>query len=209
MTVHSTPLWWHVDRAGRTGFVNIAETECCLPPTEGSMFQRLLLAIDDSPSSELALAFTSALATRCSASVHVFHVNELQVGGQGAALHTRAESAQLVSEAVELLQGLGIQASGSVCVASYRHVAKRIVASAADCGADAIVLGSRRKRGYKRLFSARVRERTTRLTPLPVLAAPSPLETTDLTIPTLIGDTRAWETHLMEKGSGSLTRPSK
>jgi hypothetical protein len=42
------------------------------------------------------------------------------------------------------------------------------------------VLGSNRNRRLGRLFSGRVRERTTRLTSLPVLTAPAPLTVTRL-----------------------------
>jgi hypothetical protein len=58
----------------------------------------------------------------------------------------------------------------------HRHVASRISDEARKRNADAIVLGSRRRRRLGRLFSSQIRERTTRLTSLPVLTAPSPLE---------------------------------
>ena len=64
------------------------------------------------------------------------------------------------------------------CVTSYRGVPQRIVATALERSADAIVLGSTRNRRLGRFFSAQVRERTTRLTALPVLTAPSPLQVT-------------------------------
>ena len=56
------------------------------------MFERILLALDDSPAGEVATAFTGALAQRAGAetSVHVLHVNERLVGGRGVTLHTRA-----------------------------------------------------------------------------------------------------------------------
>ena len=44
--------------------------------------------------------------------------------------------------------------------------------------ADAIVFGSNRSRHLGRLFSPQVRERTTRLTSLPILTAPAPLRVT-------------------------------
>ena len=50
--------------------------------------------------------------------------------------------------------------------------------TALERSADAIVLGSTRSRRLGRLFSPQVRERTTRLTALPVLTAPSPLQVT-------------------------------
>ena len=67
---------------------------------------------------------------------------------------------------------------GSVCVSAYRGVPERIATTALERSADAIVLGSTRHRRLGRLFSPQVRERTTRLTALPVLTAPSPLKVT-------------------------------
>jgi nucleotide-binding universal stress UspA family protein len=145
------------------------------------MFDRLLLALDDSPAGEVATLFATALARRTGASVHVLHVNERLVGGNGVTLHTRLESTELVSAAVHQLAEAGVRAGGSVCVSSYRGVPARIVATALDRSADAIVLGSTRNRRWARVFSPQVRERTTRLTALPVLTAPSPLKITSPT----------------------------
>jgi nucleotide-binding universal stress UspA family protein len=144
------------------------------------MFERILLALDDSPAGDVATAFTAALAQRAdlATSVHVLHVNERVVGGHGVTLHTRQEATDLVAQAVHQLADNGVRASGSVCVASYRGVPSRIVATAIERSAGAIVLGSDRRRRLGRLFSAQVRERTTRLTSLPVLVAPAPLRVT-------------------------------
>jgi nucleotide-binding universal stress UspA family protein len=106
------------------------------------------------------------------------HVNEHLVGGNGVTLRTRQESTDLVSAAVRQVAAAGVRAGGSVCVSSYRGVPQRIVATALERSADAIILGSTRSRRLGRLFSAQVRERTTRLTALPVLTAPSPLRVT-------------------------------
>lgn len=142
------------------------------------MFDRLLLALDDSPAGEVATFFASALARRTGASVHVLHVNERLVGGNGVTLRSSRESTALVSSAVRQLAETGVRAGGSVRVSSYRGVAQQIVTAAQQRSADAIVLGSTRNRRLGRLFSGQVRERTTRLTPLPVLTAPAPLKVT-------------------------------
>jgi nucleotide-binding universal stress UspA family protein len=139
------------------------------------MFTRLLLAVDDSSSGEVAISFASSLARQCSASVHVLHVNEYLVGGRGLTLSTSDEATRLVVDAVRQLQSVGIPADGSVCIGSCREVADRIVQVAQGHHADGILLGSRRRRRLGSLFSPRVRERTLRLTALPVLTAPSPL----------------------------------
>jgi nucleotide-binding universal stress UspA family protein len=144
------------------------------------MFDRILLALHDSPAGEMATVFAGALARRTGGSVHVLHVNERLVGGHGVTLRSRLEATELVTGAVHQLRDAGVHADGSVCVSSYRHVAERIVAAANGREAGAIVLGSNRNRRLGRLFSARVRERTTRLTSLPVLTAPAPLTVTRL-----------------------------
>jgi len=151
------------------------------------MFDRILLALDDSPAGEVATVFTAALARRTAATVHVLHVNERLVGGNGLALRSRREATDLVTSAVQQLADAGVPAGGSVRVAAYRGVPVRIVEAARDRKADAIVLGSNRHRHLGRLFSRQVRERTTRLTSLPVLTAPSPLKVTSL------GGATAWD----------------
>jgi nucleotide-binding universal stress UspA family protein len=50
-----------------------------------------------------------------------------------------------------------------------------IVTESADWHCDAIVLGSRRLRGIERLSGRGVRERVVRLSPLPVITAPTPV----------------------------------
>jgi nucleotide-binding universal stress UspA family protein len=149
------------------------------------MFDRLLLALDDSPAGEVATLFVAALARRTGATVHVLHINEQLVGGKGVTLRSQRESTGLVSGAVRQLAEAGVRAGGSVRVTSYRGVPQRIVTTALERSADAIVLGSTRNRRLGRLFSAQVRERTTRLTALPVLTAPSPLKVTS---PTEVAD---------------------
>jgi nucleotide-binding universal stress UspA family protein len=144
------------------------------------MFDRILFALDDSPAGEMATAFVSALATRTGATVHVFHVNEFQVGGRGLTLRTHQEVTDLVTGVVGQFSEHEVRAGASVRTASYRQVPAQIAAAARERRADVIVLGSYRQRRLGRLFSTRVRERTTRLTSLPVLTAPSPLEVTSL-----------------------------
>ncbi len=142
------------------------------------MFTHILLALDETPAGDVAVLFTGALACRTGASVHVLHVNERLVGGNGVTLRSRREARDLVTDAVQQLATAGVRAGGSVCVSSYRGVPARIVTSAHERAADAIVLGSHRHRRLGRLFAGQVRERTTRLTSLPILTAPAPLKVT-------------------------------
>jgi nucleotide-binding universal stress UspA family protein len=160
------------------------------PTRSDGMFDRILLALEDSPAGEMATDFAVALARRTGASVHVLHVNERLVGGHGVTLRTRIEATDLVTDAVHQFGAAGVHADGSVRVSSYRHVPDCIVTTAYERAAGAILLGSNRKRRLGRLFSARVRERTTRLSSLPVLTAPAPLTVTRL------DKSQAWLTDL-------------
>ncbi len=140
------------------------------------MFEHFLLAIDDTSAAEVGISFATALAHRNQASVHVFHANEFLVGGRGVTVETRAEAGQLVEQAVDQLRAAGVKATGEVGLANVFSLAPRIADAAARAGADAILLGSHRHRTLGRLFGRGVRERVTRMTPLPVLTAPAPLK---------------------------------
>jgi nucleotide-binding universal stress UspA family protein len=140
------------------------------------MFDRLLLAIDDSPESEVATAFATATARRSGASVHVFYVNQYKLGVRGPALRTMVEAAELVTRTMDELAAARVRSDGSTRIASSRQVPACIVEAARTHGADVIIMGSQRRGSrWTRLGSANVRERTTRLTTLPVITAPSPL----------------------------------
>jgi nucleotide-binding universal stress UspA family protein len=140
------------------------------------MFQRFLLAIDETPAGELGVSFASALARQTGASVYVFHANEFLVGGRGVTVETHEEAARVVDGAVDQLRAAGVEASGECALANCFTLAPRIADAATLAGADAIVMGSHRHRRFVRLFGRGIRERVTRMTPLPVLTAPSPLK---------------------------------
>jgi nucleotide-binding universal stress UspA family protein len=98
------------------------------------------------------------------------------MGTGGMPLHTNEEAIALLTRAAEQLRAEGIRVTGSARRASYRQIPQRIATAAEEFAADAIVLGSRRRNRVLRLFSRRVRERTVRLTSLPVITAPAPLD---------------------------------
>lgn len=139
------------------------------------MFNRILLAIDDSDSSEAALSYAAAMALRSSASVRVVHVNELLVGGRGVTMETQSHAIAHLDNAVRFLRDQGIPTAGTLYVASCFGIDMRIANAASDWSADVIVLGSRRQRRFNRFAGKGIRERVTRLTSLPVLTAPAPL----------------------------------
>ena len=141
------------------------------------MFHQLLLAIDDSPATPVSVSFATALAREYSASVHVVHVNQYQLGGRGVTLLTEAEATQLVDSAVQDLRAAGVAASGSVVRGTCFDVASRIVESAQAWSARTIILGSR---GHHRRFAnwrgPGVRQQVMRRSTIPVVSAPAPLK---------------------------------
>jgi nucleotide-binding universal stress UspA family protein len=139
------------------------------------MFNRILLAIDDSPSGPAAVSFAIAMANNSHASVHVVHMNEFVVGGRGQTVQTRNEAAQLVDRAVAEFKAAGVEATGEVRLSNCFAVADHIAESAAGSGADAIVVGSRQRSRWGALRGKGVSERTAEITALPVVTAPPPL----------------------------------
>ncbi len=140
------------------------------------MFRRVLLAVDGTKSGDVAVDFASAMARDLGATVRVVHVNERIVGGRGVAYESESEAKEIVDRAVAALRGAGVGADGVHYLANCFTVGERIADAAGDCGADAIVFGSRRRRRWSRLRGAGLRERVTALTGLPVLTAPAPLK---------------------------------
>jgi nucleotide-binding universal stress UspA family protein len=150
-----------------------------------TMFTRILLAIDDSASSDATVSFAAAMARQSSASVRVVHVNELLVGGRGLTQKTQAQAMQHLENAVTSLRGADISTEGALYVASCFGISERIADSAHDWLADVIVLGSRRNRRFSRFVGKGIRDRVTVLTPLPVLTAPAPLKVATKMLPEL------------------------
>ncbi len=142
------------------------------------MLKRILLALDSSDSGPVAVSFTMALASQAT-EVRVLHINEFLVGGRGLTLETSAEATVLLEEALLQLRSCGLTATGALSTATCFSVAECIVAEADRWPADAIVLGSARRRGLRRLACQGVRERVVRSSCLPVLTAPAPLRLAD------------------------------
>jgi len=94
---------------------------------------------------------------------------------------TPYDARYLVDDATLRFRCAWVTATGVARLApatTTRSVSESIADEARRWGADAIVLGSRRRRGVRRVTSRGVREQVTRLSCLPVLTAPAPLRVT-------------------------------
>jgi nucleotide-binding universal stress UspA family protein len=139
------------------------------------MWDRLLFAIDQYESGQTALEFTAGLAAATGTDVRVIHVRELSGLARVPPLESTDEADSLVDHAVFSLRLGGVGAEGRACSLPEDQVARRIVEESLCWVCDAIVLGTRRLRGVSRLSGRGVRDRILRLSPLPVIAAPTPL----------------------------------
>jgi nucleotide-binding universal stress UspA family protein len=139
------------------------------------MWERMLLAIDQYESGQSALGMTASLAAATGCEVRVLHVRELTRWARVPPLETPAQAQLLVEEAIFSLRLAGVGAEGRSCSVFGDLVAARIVEESLVWFCDVIVLGTRRLRGLSRLSGDGVREKVLRLSPLPVIAAPTPL----------------------------------
>src|ERR1039457_3358470 len=131
------------------------------------MLKRILLALDSSDSGQVAISFTIALAGS-DTEVRVLHINELLLAGRAMTVETPTEARFLLDDAVLQLRCCGVAATGVVAPATCFAVAECIITEADRWSADAIVLGSARRRGLRRIVSHGVRERGIRSSCLPV-----------------------------------------
>jgi nucleotide-binding universal stress UspA family protein len=138
------------------------------------MFKRILLALDSTDSGQVAISFTLALAG-AGTEVRILHINEFLVGGRGLTAETPTEARFLLDDAVLQLRCGGVMATGVVTTATCFSVSDYIIAEGDRWSADAIVLGSSRRRGLRRIACHGIRERVIRYSCLPVLTAPAPL----------------------------------
>jgi nucleotide-binding universal stress UspA family protein len=139
------------------------------------MWNRLLFAIDQYESGQTALQFAAGLAAATGSDVRVLHVRELSGLARVPPMETPDEAQSLVDEAVFSLRLAGVGAEGRACSLPEDQVARRIVEESLYWACDAIVLGTRRLHGISRFSGRGVRDRVLRLSPLAVIAAPTPL----------------------------------
>jgi nucleotide-binding universal stress UspA family protein len=141
------------------------------------MWSRLLLAIDQYDSGQIALQFTIGMARNIGTDVRVIHVREVSRLSAVLTLENSHEAHSLVEKALVSLRMAGVNAEGRIRTLPEGRVAHAVVEESAIHGSDAIVLGARRLSGISRVSGRGVRERILRVSALPVIVAPSPLST--------------------------------
>lgn len=139
------------------------------------MYTRILVAIDDSPTSEKALEEAIRLAGALKAALCIAHaVDEGPLAQHGMGLGTyididqvkgqmRDDSNLLLEKAVAKAAAAGLQAEHLLIESTSRRVAELIVDAASDWKADLVVVGTHGRRGFERLLVGSVAENLVRL----------------------------------------------
>jgi nucleotide-binding universal stress UspA family protein len=110
------------------------------------MYDKILVAIDQSPVAERVLAAARDLARLSGGEVRVLHLREREImGGRGGVVdyETGDEARATADQAVQALAERGIKASGDARNTPFGHAAREIVGEAQEFGAGVIVMGSR------------------------------------------------------------------
>lgn len=139
------------------------------------MYRKILVAIDDSPTAEKALAEAIALARAEQAELCIAHAADeglLAQHGMGLGSYINVEQTraairqaadELLANARRTAETAGLAATIMVLEATDKRVAELIADGAEACGADLIVIGTHGRRGVARLLVGSVAENLVRI----------------------------------------------
>lgn len=135
------------------------------------MYERILVAIDHSVSTDRVLAAAKELADLAKGEVWVLHVREREVIPQLGLPPTESEreAEAGVKAAVAALAEAGVTAHAEVADAVFGHAAREIVDLARQHDAGVIVMGSRGRSDLKGLVLGSTAHKVIHLTDRPVL----------------------------------------
>mgnify|MGYP000102727171 CR=1 FL=1 len=141
------------------------------------MYQRILIPVDGSPTSDRALGEAIALARQQNAQLQLLHVIEeihfvdIESSINYAELQEtmRSSGNKVLTQAQTAVQQVGMTAETKLLEASGKRVASVIVAEAERWPADLIVIGTHGRTGFNRLLFGSVAEGVVRTAPVPVL----------------------------------------
>jgi nucleotide-binding universal stress UspA family protein len=134
------------------------------------MYERLLVPIDHSASTEHVLAAAKELAAMSKGEVWIMHLREREVMRGGAIpSESDQEAMEGVETAVKVLTDAGINAHGVVDDAIFGHAARYIVEAADKHDVGLIVMGSRGRSDIAGLVLGSTAHKVIHLTHRPVL----------------------------------------
>jgi nucleotide-binding universal stress UspA family protein len=144
------------------------------------MYEKILVAVDDSPERESVLEHAAELAKAVGAAVHVLHIQTIDTDLMGSGVmagglveENSGAVHELVESSIKELATQGIITDGEIREAVRSDIAAEVLSTAADQRADLIMIGVRRRRGLTSLLLGSVADGICHGTPpCPVLLVP-------------------------------------
>jgi len=145
------------------------------------MYERILVPVDGSPTSDRGIQEAIRLAKLTGAQLRLLHVVDIvsvyAIAGEGYSVPTsvdilepvRQGAREILRMAREAVTSQGIAAGSVLLENTAGRVANLVVQEALDWHADLIVLGTHGRRGVRRMVMGSDAELVARLAPVPVL----------------------------------------
>ena len=136
------------------------------------MYDKILVAFDDSPMAHRAVLAARDLATLSGGEVWVLHLREREIATKTGAVFTNEtedEANKAVAGAIQLLTDAGVKAHGEIRTTIFGYAARDIVADAAAQGAGVIVMGTRGRGDLAGLVLGSTAHKVIHLSDRPVL----------------------------------------
>lgn len=140
------------------------------------MFKHVLVALDESEYSQMALPTAIEVTRKFGADLFVLHVAEHDRGRSVVySDETPAEATQLVAKAVKAARDAGVAAQGELRDVGAGHVAKAIVETVEANDIDLVVMGSRGLSDIQGILLGSVTHEVMQLAHVSVLVVRGPL----------------------------------
>jgi len=145
------------------------------------MYERIMVAVDDSETSQRALQVSIGLAKSCGSRLEIVHAVDESVfptHARGGAMLVdpvlvqramEAEGQRVLDAAAESARNAGVPAETRVLASETHHAADQIAEAADAAKADLLIVGSHGRRGVQRLLLGSVAERLVRKANVSVL----------------------------------------
>jgi|SRR5215469_3645659 len=134
------------------------------------MFEKILVAVDESETAERVLAAAQDLAFLSHGDVWVLHLREREPSKFASPpMESVGEAHEAVDSAVQKLSAAGIKAAGVVRASVFGFAAREIVAEAKNRDAGVIVMGSHGRGDLAGLLIGSTTHKVLHLTDRPVL----------------------------------------
>ena len=139
------------------------------------MYQRILIPIDGSPTSNKALDAAVRLAREAGGSLRVVHVLDdlasitgYEYRGDLVAL-ARDEGAKILASALSFAKAAGVEADSSLVESAGKRLGDTVAQEAREWKADLVVVGTHGRKGVSRVLLGSGAEQVIRAAAVPVL----------------------------------------